>query len=55
MQVDFRIDESAQEAARSWMAKMFAQRGIDSESASKTLAEMYHKVTRERIFCKDRS
>lgn len=50
MQVDFRLSDSQQQAAKSWMSKMFEQRNVDSESASEILSEMYHKVTRERLF-----
>lgn len=54
-QVDFRLPQADQEKAKEWMARMFAQRGIETGSASEVLADMYHKVTRERIFCKDRA
>ena len=55
LQVDFRLPQADQEKAKDWMARMFAQRGIETGSASEVLADMYHKVTRERIFCKDRT
>lgn len=49
MQVDPRLPEEAQARVRARMAAMFEQHDPDPARVSKTLAEMYHAVTRKGL------
>ena len=51
MQVDPRLPEDQQQAARDRMSKMLKTQDVDAQRVTRVVAKAYHDVTRKKLLC----